>query len=331
MNQHTVIPSVFLVTGFLGSGKTRFLQQLLESPVAGSRNAVIVNDFGDAVYDSFLLKKHAVNLLELPGGCLCCSALDDFREALTRVTEYSPEHIFIEATGLADAAAVRADLGFMGFPVDAVFCVVDALHWRQSQQQFPMFDEQIREADYLLISKTDLVGNEDIAHLQEHLASVNNRAGVICLRRGRMDAESLLAALAPAEHFTPRQRNAPTHLIENPVSVFRLVFSSPVRTDVLLRSLRRLPSGAVRLKGRVRIQEHEKDEVTEKLLNFVNGRCELLPVTENAGSANRKSTLFLIGFSLAPETVTQAFSDIAGYSLQQGDLVHDSSIQHTHS
>lgn len=330
MNQHTTIPSIFLVTGFLGSGKTRFLQYLLESPVAGSRNAVIVNDFGDVIYDSFLLKKHAVNLIELPGGCLCCSALDDFREALSQVAEYSPEHIFIEATGLADAASVRADLGFMGFPVDAVFCVVDALHWRQSQQQFPIFDDQLREADYLLVSKTDLVSKEDIEYLREYLASINARAPIVLLRNGRMETDCLLAALAPAEHFTPRNRNTTGHLIANPVSAFRIELRYPLNTSVLEQCLQRLPAGAVRLKGRIKVRENGTDEVTEKLLNFVNGRYELTPVADPLYSEHSRSTIFLIGFSLTPEIVAEVFG-VAGCSLEQGDLVHETSIQHTHS
>lgn len=329
MDRHTATPSVFLVTGFLGSGKTRFLQRLLENPVTGSRNAVIVNDFGESVYDSFLLQKHAVNLLELPGGCLCCSALDDFREALTRVAERSPDHIFVEATGLADAAAVRADLGFMGFPVDAVFCVVDALHWQQSYRQFRMFDDQVREADYLLVSKTDLAEEESVRQLQEHLASVNPRAVLVFLRNGSMDSDRLLAALAPAGDFRPRQPYVPDHLIEHAVSAFRVRLPSGIDTALLERCLQQLPAGAVRLKGRMQIRDRETGEVTEKLLNFVNGRWELTPTAEPVRSASRYSTLVLIGFSLAPEAVTAAFGGIDGCTVEHGELVHEISTQHT--
>lgn len=328
MNQHANTPPVFLVTGFLGSGKTQFLQTLLESPIAGTGNAVIVNDFGDVVYDQFLLGKNAATLLELPGGCLCCSALDDFKQALGDVAARSPERIFVETTGLADVAAVRADLGFMGFPVEAAFCVVDALHWQRSQQQYELFNEQVREADYILVSKSDIAEPPAVAALQHAIRSLNNRAPVVVMRCGRVDADILLAALAPERAFAPLRPQAQPHCIGNPVTSFRIRIAQPVHKAELEHCLALLPSTVVRIKGRVTL--YNDSDICENLLNFVNGRWSITSVPEIAISHKRASSLFLIGFNLVSSVLQQVFATLHNTDIEEGEVTHKVPSTHTH-
>lgn len=328
MSQHPIIPPVFLVTGFLGSGKTQFLQTLLENPIAGTGNAVIVNDFGDVVYDHFLLGKNATMLLELPGGCLCCSALDDFRQALSDVADRLPERIFVETTGLADVASVRADLGFMGFPIEATFCVVDATHWQHSQQQYSLFDNQISEADYLLISKSDIADARQIKALQQMLPTLNNRASVVVMRRGRVDADVLLAALAPTRTFTPTRPSAQPHLINNPVTAFRIRIPQPAAIADIEHCLEHLPHAVVRVKGRLFVRNG--NDICENLLNFVNGRWSITPVPESSTSAGRSSSLFLIGFALTPKMIHEAFTGLHSIVIETGEVTNKMPTTHTH-
>lgn len=320
MSQYTIPPPVFLVTGFLGSGKTQFLQTLLENPITGTDNAVIVNDFGDVVYDRFLLGKNATTLLELPGGCLCCSALDDFRQALSDVATRSPERIFVETTGLANAASVRADLGFMGFPVEATFCVVDALHWQHSQQQYPLFDSQLREADYVLISKGDIASANQLDALQLMLPTLNSRAPVVVMRQGRVDADMLLAALAPTRTFAPFGTRAQPHLISNTVTAFRIRIPRPAAIADIESCLQRLPAGVARVKGT--LLTDNGNDICENLLNFVNGRWSITPVPEANTSAGRSSSLFLIGFALAPPMIHEAFAGLHSVVIEEGEVTH---------
>lgn len=315
---HNAVPPVFLVTGFLGSGKTLFLQSLLSSTVAGPHNAVIVNDFGEAVYDDFLLRAHATTFIELPGGCLCCSALDDFKQALTDVSERAPARILVETTGLADAASVRDDLQFMGFPVDAVLCIVDALHWQQHHEQFALFAEQIREADYVLISKKDRANPADLPALEQYLHTLNSRAPLLYMNKGHVHADALSAMLAPAAHIAPRNR-AQLPLVDSPIAVFNIALPPVVQRRDLECSLAMLPRAAIRLKGRVVLQD-EHEEITFFLLNFVNGRWSLLEIPQNAQHTRQSSALALIGLELADSDVTAAFAAIPGARVQHGEL-----------
>ena len=96
---------VLLVTGFLGAGKTSFINQLLQAD-HGLRIAAIVNDFGSINIDAALLEGAADGVIGLKNGCICCSLQGDLLRTLKIVLNQNPgpDHIVIEASGVADPA-----------------------------------------------------------------------------------------------------------------------------------------------------------------------------------------------------------------------------------
>ena len=107
MSDVTKIP-VSIITGFLGSGKTTLISQLMQNP-QGRRLAVIVNEFGDVGVDGEILKGCAIpdcpaeNIRELANGCICCTVADDFIPTIESLMalDPQPDHILIETSGLA--------------------------------------------------------------------------------------------------------------------------------------------------------------------------------------------------------------------------------------
>src|SRR5678815_4555822 len=99
------IPAITIV-GFLGSGKTTLMSHLLDQAIAkGLRVGMVVNDFDEFSVDSHLLQQQAggQNVLELPGGCMCCQLGDDLAEALnTLIGLRDFDWFFIETSGLAE-------------------------------------------------------------------------------------------------------------------------------------------------------------------------------------------------------------------------------------
>ena len=224
---------VSVITGFLGSGKTTLISQLMQNP-NGKRLAVIVNEFGDVGVDGEILKSCAIpncpeeNIVELANGCICCTVADDFIptiEALMAI-EPQPDHILIETSGLAlpkpllkafdwpdirsritvdgvialaDAEAVAAgqfapDLA----GVEAQRAADDALDHETPLSE--VFEDQISCADIILLTKSDLADAAQKQTAKDMIAEAAPRPlPVIEVVEGQIDPRLILGLEAAAE------------------------------------------------------------------------------------------------------------------------------------
>jgi len=151
---------VTIISGYLGAGKTTLINTLLGED-HGQRLAVLVNDFGSINIDAALIKDADVDSIALTNGCICCSLGDDLalsvNEVLTRDTR--PDHILIEASGVADPVAIaNALLGDGRLSYAGIVTVVDGSNIATLLADpllQPQVSQQIRAADLVLLSKLD--------------------------------------------------------------------------------------------------------------------------------------------------------------------------------
>jgi G3E family GTPase len=177
---------VHIVTGFLGAGKTTFLNRLLKSG-SFSNTAIIINEFGDIGIDHLLVEEANAGdqMIELSDGCLCCTVRGDLVDTLERIAErvndgMPVDRVIIETTGLADPVpvlqAVMAAPSLLDtFRVASVVTIVCAATGLRTLEDHREARQQIAFADSVIIAKTDLPGAE-IARLTERLAALNPRA-----------------------------------------------------------------------------------------------------------------------------------------------------------
>lgn len=224
---------VTIITGFLGSGKTTLIRHLLQT-AGGRRLALMINEFGDVGVDGEILRSCGdascpdENIVELTNGCICCTVADDFIPAIEGLLALpiAPDHIVIETSGLAlpkplvkafDWPSVRARL-----TVDGVIAVVDAAAvaaWRFAADPEKLvaqraadpsldhdnpleevFEDQLSCADLVILNKTDLLADGELARLRDDIAANLPRAvKMIATREGRIDASVLLGLAAAAE------------------------------------------------------------------------------------------------------------------------------------
>jgi G3E family GTPase len=160
-----VIP-VHLVTGFLGAGKTSFLNRLLGDPALGD-TLVVVNEFGEAALDHRLYERLDGEIALLSSGCLCCALRGDFVEGLQRLLsrrdagELSFRRIVVETSGLADPGpilhALFADATLAArLRLANVTTLVDAVNGLDTLDRHGEARRQVALADRLALSKTDL-------------------------------------------------------------------------------------------------------------------------------------------------------------------------------
>lgn len=204
----TRIP-VTLLTGFLGAGKTTVLNHLINDPEAG-RIAVIMNEFGAAGLDHDLIEASTEETILMQSGCLCCTFRGDISKTLGALMarknrdELSFDRIVIETTGIADPAPilhtlVMDDLIAPYFRMDGVVTLADAAAGPATLDAHSEAVSQIAMADRIVVTKTDLVSQDDIAAFETRLADLNSRAERIIADRGVVPVGSLFGISAMRE------------------------------------------------------------------------------------------------------------------------------------
>ena len=187
MQQEQMVP-VTILTGFLGSGKTTLLNRVLKED-HGQRIAVIENEFGEVGVDNEILANTEEQIVEMNNGCICCTVrgdliriLGDLKDKRTR-GELKFDRVIIETTGMADPGPVAQtfftdeEIGAY-YLLDSILTLVDAKHAEETLNDFKEAQEQVGFADRILMSKTDLVTEDDVNKLSERIRRMNPRAPI---------------------------------------------------------------------------------------------------------------------------------------------------------
>lgn len=164
---------LILISGFLGSGKTTMLLSTVDQIIAMTKKRVVIikNDFGNVGIDAKVMEKSGLEVRELPSGCICCTLGIDFLKTLTAVaTEYHPDIVFVEPSGLADPASIIALMkGYKGPKVDRikVMIIVDAVRFNLISRAMPApMERQLRIGDVIVINKIDEATKEQVQEVE---------------------------------------------------------------------------------------------------------------------------------------------------------------------
>jgi G3E family GTPase len=201
MTQQEMVP-VTILTGFLGSGKTTLLNRILQED-HGHRIAVIENEFGEVGVDNDIIEKSDEQIVEMNNGCICCTVRGDLIRILGDLKARRDQgalkfdRVVIETTGMADPGPVAqtffTDEEIGGYYLlDSILTLVDAKHAEKQLDEFHEAQEQVGFADKVLMSKTDLVGEADVARLAERIKRMNPRAPIKPVHFGNAPLEEVL-------------------------------------------------------------------------------------------------------------------------------------------
>lgn len=170
-----------LICGFLGAGKTTLVKNILSH--GNGDTAFLVNDFGDMGIDGEIVSQtRAVNIIELPSGCICCSLRTDFSQGITQIYEqYNPGKLLIEPTGIATPSAILEVLQEHElqdkFEIEPVVGVVNPANFFDFIGDYGnFFMDQILNSDIILINKIDLVTKEQADSVEEKIRELNPSA-----------------------------------------------------------------------------------------------------------------------------------------------------------
>jgi len=164
---------VFLITGFLGSGKTTFLNRIIDAFPTDRKLMILMNEFGEIGIDGTLVESDDVELLEISKGSIFCICVKtDFIKGLMEiVTTIRPDVLLIEATGVANPADLKRDLKLSifkdRFQMKEQFCIIDAPNFEDAYDTFSSVEKQIESSSLFIINKIDLTTRKTICKVKE--------------------------------------------------------------------------------------------------------------------------------------------------------------------
>ena len=174
-----------IFSGFLGAGKTTLIKKLIKEAFAGEQIVLIENEFGEIGIDGGFMREAGIQVNELNSGCICCSLVGDFREALKKVVEtYHPDRILIEPSGVGKLSDVtRAVEGVAeDLPVilNSFVTVADVNKVKMYMKNFGEFyDDQVSHASCIILSRTGNASEEKVAAAVALLAEKNPTATIV--------------------------------------------------------------------------------------------------------------------------------------------------------
>ena len=186
-----------IFSGFLGSGKTTLIKKLIAEAYCGEKVVLIENEFGEIGIDGGFLKESGINITEMNSGCICCSLVGDFADALKKVTkQYSPDRIIIEPSGvgkLSDVTKAVIGANIEGATINSCTTVVDANKCKMYMKNFgEFFINQVENASCIVLSHTDVAKEEKIAESLQLIRSLNEGATVISTPLNEITGKQIL-------------------------------------------------------------------------------------------------------------------------------------------
>ena len=199
---------VSVISGFLGAGKTTFIKKLLDEALRGEKIVLIENEFGEIGIDGGFLKEAGIEISEMNSGCICCSLVGDFGEALKKVMEeFHPDRIIIEPSGvgkLSDVMKAVQDVvsEIPEMKLVSAVTVADATKCRVYLKNFGEFYEnQIQNAGAIILSRTQKVDEDKLAGAVGLLRRHNLSAPIVTTPWDELTGAQLLAAMEQGNTF----------------------------------------------------------------------------------------------------------------------------------
>lgn len=258
---------ISIISGYLGSGKTTLIKKLIED--LDRDFAILMNEFGEVNIDSKVLEGDNIRMSEVAEGCVCCSMLGEFRDAVSEIIdEYNPELIVVETTGVAEPDSLISDINnhIDECTLDSVITVVDSVSLRSFERLGRTGVIQLETADIILLNKTDLIeDNDEISDLKNKIREYNENSPIIQSEYCDVDIGLLfdIEASHYVEHVHDEERS---DFDSFSYDVDNRLFKEERLRNILVD----LPDSVYRLKGYLKIEDKGSC-----LLNYVSGRWSI--------------------------------------------------------
>ena len=187
-----------VISGFLGAGKTTFIKRLLDTKLKNEKVVLIENEYGEISVDTDLLKDTNISIKEISQGCICCSLVGDFSKSLNEIIDkYNPDRILIEPSGVGKLSDIIKAIASANLQnnINSLVCMVDAKKAKMYDKNFgEFFTDQIANAHTVVLSRMDIVKEENAQTALEIIRKYNEKCVVITTPISKLSDDDLLNA-----------------------------------------------------------------------------------------------------------------------------------------
>ncbi|MFB0945755.1 MAG: GTP-binding protein [Spirosomataceae bacterium] len=300
--------NVFILTGFLGAGKTTVLNQLLRQ-FEGERNVVIENEFGKVNIDAQLIDSSYESVYEMTNGCICCSLDEELYGALSEIAQKKEQtdNIFIETSGVADAGNIatvfKVEHVAQLFDLKKLICLTDAENFEDYINEAIEPQRQVVAADLIVLNKASLVNGIYLQSLKKKIQSINPYATIVETDTGAFDKQLLFEKNSEEKMALPQEITGDnTHKINNVLHESDEVFEYLALYHVLNTTLFLYYNQIFRIKGFVRCI-NSSDPNPEVKTYVVHSTGKTLTITLVEKKDFTQNQLVFIGKQLKTPTV----------------------------
>ncbi|MCG6908564.1 MAG: GTP-binding protein [Deltaproteobacteria bacterium] len=316
---------VFLITGFLGSGKTTFLNRIIKAFPRDRSLMILMNEFGDLGVDGALVEGEDLDMLEISRGSIFCVCVKtDFIRGLADIAKNKrPDVLLIEATGVANPTDVKKDLELSifknRFQLKEQFCLIDAANFEDVYDTFTSVEKQLESATLFIINKIDEADAAAVARVREIVRRHHPEPAIIETRYADIPLENYLSTrdllsgdrlpdISPAEldRFIDGLMAAPgLSMMPADQLVSKTVAWAGGSRQSLAEMVDKMPAGILRAKGIVQAGDGVY------LFNCVMGKSRFERVAARTGMAAIMNRLVFIGTPEAMERLEKVeFKDL---------------------
>lgn len=260
---------LYLLTGFLGAGKTTFLTGVLNE-LSDSKVAVIMNEFGKIGIDGRIIEREGMELLELNRGSIFCSCLQlSFVSALIEMADREMDFVFVESSGLADPSNIGEFLDAVivakgdVYEYSGAICIVDGVNFLDQVEDIETVVRQLKFAHLVIVSKVDLIDEEMLQRVKEKIHTINSRVEIAISRNGTYDFRFVEKDLMKEDWLGEETTNTP----ENRPKTLSLTYEGKITRKQLTDFLDLIKGDSYRIKGFFRLEDgwNQVDVVGKKI------------------------------------------------------------------
>lgn len=263
---------LYVLTGFLGAGKTSFLLNILDN-IKDKKIGIIQNEFGKINVDGEIVRRNGIEMTEISRGSIFCSCLKlSFVQALAEMSKKELDYVFVESSGLADPSNIEEILNAVSimagdsYIFKGVICLIDGVNFPKQVKDVETVDRQLAHCNLAVINKVDLLDLSELEEVKNIVRGVNPICMISTASYGKTDLSFLSEDLTSLKWV---EYEDSLNTVDNKPKTISLETVEILSKEILTKFLKKVLPDCYRIKGFFKLDDGwQQVDVVEELIDY---------------------------------------------------------------